>query len=181
MTLQAMSMLVGGVYALTHLPLVLAPALSRRGLAAFPRSEWAGRILAAIALAWAAALVRDMPLGWFDQHKDWLYVVTPAVYVLTVLFVDDLLAPRAFGGLLLLVAEPVLTAARFHPSGARLVLVLLAYGWVGVGTLLVLTPYWFRKTVERICGTDARCRILGAAGLAVGALLIGLGLTAFAA
>lgn len=180
MTVQMMSITVGAVYVLTHLPLVTAPAASRRVLTAFPRNEWAGRILAAIALAWAAVLVKEMPLAWFDQHKDWLYVVAPAVYMLTVLFMGDLLAVRALGGLLLLVADPVMSAARFHPSAARLVLVLLAYGWVGVGTLLVLTPYWFRKTVERLCSDDGRCRLLGAAGIGVGAFLVVLGLTVFA-
>ena len=189
MTLETMSLVVGAGYVVLHVPLAAAPGFSRRALAAFPRNEWAGRILSAIAIAWSAVLVKDMPLGWFDAHKNWLYVAGPVVYLLVIFLMDELLAVRALGGLLLLIAEPVLASARlpllssvhFHPESARLVPVLLAYVWVGIGTVLVLAPYWFRKTVERLCGTDLRCRLSGAAGLAIGILLLVLAKAVFAA
>ena len=188
MTLETISLVVGTGYVLAHVPLAAAPGPARKALAAFPRNGWAGRILCAIALAWSAVLVKEMPLGWFDAHKDWLYVAGPVAYVLVVVFMDELLAARALGGLFLLMAEPVLAAARepflssvqFHPAAARLVPVLLAYGWVGIGTALVLAPYWFRKSMERLCGTDRRCRLFGLAGVAIGLLLIVLALSSFA-
>jgi hypothetical protein len=188
MTLETISLAVGAAYVVAHLPLVAAPGPARKALAAFPRSAWAGRLLSALALAWSALLVKEMPLGWFDAHKDWLYVAGPLAYILVVLFMDELLASRALGGLFLLMAEPVLAAARepllssvqFHPGWARLVPVLLAYGWVGIGTALVLAPYWFRKGMERLCGSDSRCRLFGLTGLAIGILLIVLALAVFA-
>lgn len=171
----------GAVYAVAHAALAAAPAAARRALLSFPRNDWIGRVLALVALVWSALLVHDMPLGFVDAYKPGLYVVTPVIYVLVVVLMGELLAARAFGGLLLLVAEPLLATMRAPGlSSLRLPIVVLAYAWVVAGMALVLGPYWFRKTVEVVCRTDARCRVAGAAGLAVGLALIALGVTVFA-
>ena len=171
----------GAVYVAAHLALVAAPAAARRVLAAFPRNAWVGRALALGTLVWSAFLVNDMPLGFVDPYKGWLYAVTPVVFVLVVLLMGELLAARAFGGLLLLLAEPILASAREPGLSAwRLTMVALAYAWVVAGMVLVLGPYWFRKTAEVVCRTDARCRLAGAAGVVVGVVLVGLGATVFA-
>lgn len=171
----------GALYGSAHMALILAPAAARRVLAAFPRNKWLGRALALVALAWSVRLVMDMPLGFVEPYKRWFYLIGPLAYVLIIFLLDELLAVRAFGGLLLLVAEPVLFSAR-EPglSDWRLPMVVVAYTWVVAGMVLVLGPYWFRKTVEVICRTDARCRVTGAVGLAIGVWLLVLGLTVFA-
>lgn len=172
---------VGAVCVLGHLALLGAPAATRRALAVFPRNAWFGRTLAVVAFAWSTRLVMDMPLGFVEPYKSWLYVVAPLVYLLVILLMDELLAARALGGLLLLVAEPVLAAARMPGLSAwRLVIVALAYVWIIAGMALVLGPYWFRKTVETTCRTDARCRLTGGVGLGLGILMVVLGLTVFA-
>ncbi len=172
---------VGTVFGAGSLLLLSAPAAAARALAAFPRNVWVGRVLAAAALAWSAWLAWDMPMGFVDAYKQWLYVLTPLVYLLVVWLMDEMLAARAFGGLLLLVAEPVLAAAR-QPglSDWRLTLVGLVYIWVVAGMALVLGPYWFRKTAEVMCRSEDRSRMAGAVGLAIGILLVVLGPTVLA-
>jgi len=55
------------------------------------------------------------PLQSVRDFKPILWALAPLCYVLTVCFVEELLAARALGGILLLAAAPVLDAARWHP------------------------------------------------------------------
>ena len=168
----AASLLAGGVMA-------LAPAGTRHALSEFPRSRWPAWALTAAALLWSAWLVRDMEMGQFDVVKPWLPIIAVVGFGLIVYFMDELLAPRALGGLLMLVPTPILDIQRWHASAWRWVLGLLAYAMVIKGMLLVLGPYRFRKWTERYLPTDAACRRAGAACAALGAGLIALGLTVF--
>ncbi len=179
MTIGIFSLGLGVIHLLAGLGLAVTPAGSREWLRVFPRHVWIGRVLAAVALAWSALLVWEMPLGWFDAYKQWLWVGAPVCYLLVVLFLDELLASRALGGLLLLVPAPLLDAARFHESIWRLAPILLAYAWVILGILLVLGPYRFRKWVNVLCATEKRCQWMAWGLLGLGALFVVLALTAF--
>ena len=53
---------------------------------------------------------------------------------------------------------------------------VLAYLWVIAGITLILSPYRFRKVAEFMTRTDQRTRVLGAARLALGLLVLSLGL-----
>ena len=171
----------GTVVGAGALLLLAAPSAVARVLAAFPRNIWAGRVLAAVALVWSAWLAWDMSLGFVDAYKQWLYVLTPVVYLLVVWLMEEMLAARALGGLLLLVAEPVLAATRQPGLPAwRLAMVALVYAWIVAGMALVLGPYWFRKTAEVLCNSENRSRKIGAVGLAAGILLVALGSTVLA-
>lgn len=179
MSLSQLSILVGTVYVVLHLPMVVMPAPVRRGLAAFPRNPWAGGILSGVALVWSAVAVNDMPLGMIDAYKSWLWVIGPVLFVLVVMFMNELLAVRALGGLLMLAACPVLETQRLHDSPWTVVLAVLAYLWVVAGMVLVLSPYRFRHVVERSCATDTLTRVMGLGGVVLGALLVVLGLMVF--
>lgn len=148
------------------------PARVRAELAAFPRSIWPGRILAAIDLVWAAYELSLMHLGGFDAWKVHLYWATPIAIVLCIKYLDELLSPRALGGFLLLAAGPVLDAARWHPSDWRLVISILAYLWVFAGLVFLLSPWWFRRIA--LWADTLGDSGLRAAGLIK--LLIGIGL-----
>lgn len=151
-----------------------APAAVRAGLAAFPRSIRPGRILAAVDLIWAAYELSRMHLGMFDAWKVHLYWMTPLAIYLCINYLDELLSPRALGGFLLLLAGPVLDAARWHPSPWRLVVTSLAYLWILAGLLFLLSPWWFRR-IARLAETDHAVQFGGAVKL-----LAGLGLIALA-
>ena len=181
MSLAELSFWIGGIYVALHLPLVLVPQTVRKILKVFPRNFLVGSVLAAMALAWSAVEVNAMPLGNFIGDYKWLlWILAPVVLGLIMVFMNELLAPRALGGLLLLVANPVLSIQCLSASRATWLIAGLAYIWVVAGTLLVLSPYRFRHVVEKYCSTDVRCRVAGALGVTVGGILILLGLTVFA-
>mgnify|MGYP003608693188 CR=1 FL=1 len=171
--------IVGIVIVIVHIPAVFAPNHFRRALLAVPRSRWPGWALTLVDLAWVSWVIYHASLGRFEFMKPWLYVAAPVSFLLIVFFMDELLAPRAFGGLLLLVANPVLNAARWHDSNWRWVMAFIAYVWVIGGIMLVLSPYRFRQIAEVASKTELRCRLGGALRMAVGTLLVILGLTVY--
>ena len=170
---------VGAIIILAHIPAVLAPDHFRRALLAFPRSRWPGWALTLFDLAWVSWVIYHASLGRFEFLKPWLYLAAPLSFFLIVFFMDELLAPRAFGGFLLLVANPVLIAARWHESNWRWVMAVIAYVWVIGGIMLVLSPYRFRQIAETASKTPLRCRVGGAVRLAVGVGLVILALTVY--
>ncbi|MEI8140132.1 MAG: hypothetical protein WCI03_09725 [bacterium] len=181
MSLAELSLWIGGVYVALHAPLVLAPQTVRKLFKLFPRNFWLGAVLSAMALGWSAVEVNAMPLGNFIGDYKWLlWILTPVVLGLILVFMNELLAARALGGLLLLVANPVLSIQCLSASKATWLIAGLAYCWVVAGTLLVLSPYRFRLAVEKFCATDGSCRLAGAAGVVLGFVLVVLGLTVFA-
>lgn len=151
---------------------VVSPGRVREALRVFPRSRLPGWLLTAVVLAWSGYLLYHGPLGFLQPYRQWLFLLVPAAILLVALFVDELLAPRALGGLLLLWPAMLLEAARWHPSAWRYLVCALAYAMVIQGTALVVAPYLFRVSAERLVGTDARCRLWGAAGGCVGAVLL---------
>ena len=85
------------------------PAAVCAGLQAFPRSKSPGWILAAIGTFWACWVIFHAALGRFEVVKPLIPVLGVATFAAIVYFLDDMLAPRALGGLLLLVANPLFT------------------------------------------------------------------------
>jgi hypothetical protein len=162
-----------------HGTCAFSPESAKRLVAAFPRHKWAGRILATGALLWAAWLVRDLPLGRFEYLKQWLYVVAPVTIGLSFVYMEELLAPRALGGLMLLCPAPILTLARLHDSPLSLVMSLVAYVLAVKGMALLLSPYLFRKVGSRVVASPATCRVMGFAGLTFDLFLVVLALAIY--
>ncbi len=177
--LAQVAMALGGVIGIVNLPWLVLPAQARRFWLAVPRHVWLGRLLAAGAVLWCAWLVRDIELGRFEPLKQWLAFIACGAYMAIIVFMDELLAVRALGGLLLLVPAPILAVARLHDSPWRLVVVTLCYLMAIKGMIYVLSPYKLRVWVERYAGADGHARILGAAGLLVGLFVLVLGVAVF--
>lgn len=143
------------------------------GLASFPRNRPAGWILSAAALFWVAWIVYHARLGSFDAWKPWIWLAGPVTFVAVVVFVDELLAPRALGGLLLLAANPMLQAARTGDSSWSAAFSAFTYVLIVAGIAWMLGPYRFRRWTGWL--TDgARARLTAAGLMAVGLLLAGL-------
>ncbi len=152
----------------------------RRLLDRFPRHVGAGRALSAFALLWAALIVRGTNLGRFEPLKPALFVAAPLTWGAVVWFMDELLAPRALGGLLLLLARPLLEAARLHPHPAARVASVLAYLWVAAGMTLVAAPWWFRRTAAWSARSPSRWRATAVSLLVTGAAFLILAFTVYA-
>jgi uncharacterized protein YjeT (DUF2065 family) len=173
------ALVMAAVILLLSLPLVASPGSVAPALAGFPRCRVAAGILTAASLFWAAMIVYNADLGRFDSLKPGIMLGAVVLFFLVFFLMDELLASRALGGLLMLVATPILNAARFHASGFRLVPVVLAYVIVVAGMALVLNPYLFRKAVERIGPSPARWRAIGGGGIALSVVLLALALLVY--
>jgi len=171
--------MLGGALLLLYVPLIVKPGKTRELMLAFPRNKPAAWILAAVALFWSWCLVDDIHLGRLESVKRWLPIIAVVGYVLIVFFMDELLAPRALGGVLLLIPAPILSAARLNDSPLRHIVSIIAYIMVVKGITLVLSPFLFRKWLLRFLPDKSRCRILGAIGAGISAVLIVLGLTVY--
>lgn len=152
------------------------PAGVRRGLDGFPRSRWPGWLMTSIAVFWVAWVVQHAALGRFEFLKPFLPFAAVALLASVVYFLDELLAPRSLGALLLLLANPLLLGVRWADSAWRIVPVLIAYAWVVIGCALMLHPWLFRRACRRLCATDAAVRRLGWVKGAGGAVLLAAGL-----
>lgn len=127
----------------------------------FPRNKYAAGILTAVNTGWVAWMAFHTPWGGFESLKPTVYLLAPITFYLVVTYLDELLAPRMLGVLLLLVANPILAAARWHDSGWRLIVTTLMYVMIVLSVILVLSPYRFRTWMQFWSRTDGRLRLLG--------------------
>ncbi len=178
--LSTITIITGGLLLLIRAPLLLAPSKARRAVNGFPRNRTAAFILTAVDMVWVAYLVSETALVDKPFFPKWaLFILAPTAFLLITVFVDELLAVRAMGGLLLLVAAPILQSARLNPSQWRLVMALLAYTWVVSGIVLVYSPYMFRLMARYWTSSNARCRAAGLIGVIVSLLLLYLGIVVY--
>jgi hypothetical protein len=167
---------LGVVKILASLAGLSFPRLFAEKLLDFPRSVWPARILSTVDLIWAALLLNEMPMGAFDKWKTALLVLCPLAIVLVPLYLDELLAARALGGLYLLLGAPILDAARWHPSRAAAIMSLSAYLLICFGIALVLAPYLLRRFIAPLLRDEFSIRISAGLGVAVGLLFVILGI-----
>ena len=174
-TLFAITLVLGVLMLGWHLFLCLFPAKAGVCLAGFPRHRWAGRVLTVIAVGWVTYLVWNSQIAWLERYRLLLCVLSPVAYALIIMFVDELLAARALGGIFLLIPVLILEAAFVYPSNTRWVLTIFAYVLVVLGMILVWSPYMFRKMTAPWMAKPNTCRMVGAVGSVVGLGMILLG------
>lgn len=126
------------------------PSHLANGMKAFPRHRVVGLLLTAIALVWSAMFVDQMSLGELSKYKWLLYGIAPVSFYLIVQYLDDLLASRALGGLMMLYPTMMVDSARWIPSPTRYVLIVTGYVMVIIGIWLVLSPFKFRIWAEAL-------------------------------
>lgn len=170
---------MAAILAILSLPCLVGPEQTVSALGKFPRNRVAAGVLTAVCMFWSAMIVYSAELGRFESLKPGLMLLAVVLFFLVFFLMDELLASRALGGLFLLAATPILSAARSHDSSLRLVPVVLAYLIVVAGMALVLNPYLFRKAVERIGVSSARWRAIGGVGMATAILLLALALLVY--
>ena len=174
--LGSLLILLGALGVLAGLVLLRFPAALRAGLAAFPRSKWPGWILTAFCVFWVSWVIRHAALGRFEVVKPLIPVLAVVGFGAIVWFLDELLAPRALGGLLLLLANPMLNGVRWSDSAWRFAVVLIAYAWVVAGCILMLHPWWFRRMAGKFMASAGWLRAAGWGKLLAGAVLAAAGL-----
>ena len=173
------SLILGVAMGAIYGAMLLIPGKMRHGYKLFPRAKVLGWLFSAIALSWACWHLYHMSLGKISEYKDLLYVAGPIVYVLVLICMDELLAARSLGALMVLIPAPLLDAARMNDAPCRLVVVVVAYVMIIKGIFLVFSPYLFRKGVERVLVSDKVCRLYGLCASVLAALIIVLALTVY--
>jgi hypothetical protein len=173
--LARITLILGALLLGWHLILSLTPNRAGAWLLGFPRNKWAGYLLAAGAVGWSTLLVWQAEVAWLERFRLPLCILAPVILALIVVFADELLAPRALGGLLLLIPLPILEAAFLYPGRSRLLMTGFAYLLVILGMVLVWSPYLFRKMTAPWAGKPNACRRVGLAGIALGLGLLLLG------
>jgi hypothetical protein len=176
MTLQWMAIILGGLATAGGLVGVWRPELIKRQAELFPRSVIPAWIFTALCCWLGAKEALAMNMGGLDVYKKYIYVISPAVFFASVVYMKELLAPRALGGFLLLIAVPVLKVARWHESPWRLVIVTLVYLWIIYGFILLMSPWYFRKISAPFMTKDSLFKgtALAKTTLGIGLLLLGL-------
>jgi len=169
--LRIVSLIAGLWLILSHGFALLWPAPLQRWLRKFPRSKTAGVLLLIVDSVWALLLVYTMDLGEFSHLRTILLGVIFASAILAFRYVDEFLAVRALGILLLLVAEPLIEAAFLQPQEGRLLLVAFAYLLAILGMIWVGLPYVLRDQIDWFRKSRALWSAAALAGLVYGGLL----------
>ena len=175
-TLQIIGFIIGGLATLSGVLMLTKPQSVLTAIDSFPRSKFPAWVLTIINMIWSGWLCTQMYLGWFDPYK-WIFYVISGFGILAIIkFLDELLAPRMLGGLLLLAASPCLRTARFFPtpldpSPWRLVISVLCYIGIIYGIYLLCCPWGFRKVNERWTKFDPNLKLGGFMKLSFGVAL----------
>jgi len=172
LSLRAAGLIVGALLLAAHAYAFFNYRSLQTTLREAPRNKTLGTALLAIALVWALLLVSSMDMGEFWRVRRVALVLLPVVFGLMLAYVDEFLTARALGVLMLLAACPILDAAFLEAPRTRLLLPLVAYGWIVLGMFWVGLPYLFRDHVAWATATEARWKKLALSGLGYGALIV---------
>lgn len=155
--------LVALIYGVPGIAALAAPGAASRVVRLFPDNFPTGRILSAVALLWAAALIYFTPLDFIAKFKLAIAAFLLASIPLSWQWMRLLLAARSLGALWCLAPAPILVAVRFAPGAGRLVAVSLCYVMAVAGMASLFSPYLLRDFCFWLAdGGRARMRAWGA-------------------
>ena len=180
--LPLLAALLGAALLALSAPGLLVPARAAAPFRRFARSVWPGRVLAAVCAAWSLLWVAAMPLGsLLDPLFPYLQFLLPVVAVAVCVLLPELLSCRAAGALLVLVPAPLLSAAQWHPSPWRLLVVAVAYAMAVAGMFFVAKPWLLRDAVAWTTSSPRRFRAVSAAFAATALALLACAATVYRA
>lgn len=155
-----------------HAFALLRPKTTRDFLQTLPRSRSMGFILLLVVAVWAWLLAKNIDLGEFSNWRPKLLIFVPVAAWLTWQYVEEFLAARCLGMLVLLAAEPLLESAFLRPEMSRLFLVTLVYVWVSFALFWIGMPYTLRDQISWVTKTDGRWKAAALAGIGYGVVLL---------
>jgi hypothetical protein len=177
--LQTAGILAGIFLLLVSLPSLLKPDYVRGLVTRLPRSRVVGIALLSIAFLWSFWLLVTMEMGEFSGFRRPLLIGLPIGFFLIMRFVDEFLAVRALGILLLLAAEPLLEAAFLRYEGSRLLVTVFAYLLIVAGLFWVTMPYLLRDQLAWSTRSTGRWRSINAIALLYGAAILACAITRY--
>lgn len=172
LSLQTTGISVGILLLATHAAALVDAGAAMRFAKSLPRSRAIAAVLLAAAAVWAFVMVRDLDLGEFSRLRGLMLLAIVAGAILSWVYVEELLAARALGMLLLLAAEPLLESAMLRNEPSRLLLTALAYLWAVAGLFFVGMPYVLRDLIGWFTANPLRWKISCMGGIAYGLALL---------
>ena len=172
LSLQTTGLAVGLLLFLSHALGLIKPSASIQFARAFPRSRVAATVLLLLAAVWSFLLVTEIDLGEFSRLRSLMLLGIVVGAVASWIYVEEFLAVRALGMLLLLASEPLLESCALRSEGSRLLLVSLAYAWVIAGLFFVGMPYLLRDAVKILTSKKQIWLLVALGGFFYGAALM---------
>ena len=127
--------------------------------------------MAAVCIAWSALWLCIMPLGPLMLIREYLWVLLPVAIAAVWIFTPDLLTCRAVGGLLVLLPTPMLSAAAWHPSPVRYVIIVYAYVMIIAGMFYIAQPWLLRDHITWSQAKPVRARTIASIAVTLGLIL----------
>lgn len=181
MKLSTLAIALGLVLFLPHVYALAKPSAFAAAVRKFPRSQAWGFLLMGVGTGWFLWNLDHETISDFAAYKNLMLFGFGAVGVLTCIYVQDFLAVRGLAIVLLLLGKLMLDTARWHDSQWRLLISVMAYVWIVAGMWFTVSPWRLRDLIQWATANESRLRLLSAVRLAVGVLLVILGLTVFRA
>jgi len=179
MSLSAISILIGLLAVIGSGLALFNTNEVKKGIKRFPRSKIPAWILTALCCWMGAHEAFYMNMGFLDAYKKLIYFIAPSVFVASVVYMEELLAARALGGFLCLIAVPIVHIARWHESSWRLLIISIVYLWVIFGIILLMSPWYYRKVASLLLQNEKVLKAASVLTLLLGFLLIALGIFEF--
>lgn len=176
MSLDSIAIFIGAI-ALLFAGIGLAYEHSFRArILNFSRNIFLGRVLALLCCILAAREAYLMNMGGLNQYKHIIFYIAPIVFFCACIYMKELLAARALGGILCLVSVPIVKVASLSGVNYFQAISLLCYLWVLIGMTLLLSPWQFRKISKRLMQGSKQYRAFMCTHIFLGIILITLGI-----
>jgi hypothetical protein len=173
------SVVIGAAVIAGRLPGIVWPERFREWAVKFPRSVWWGRGLMLVVAVWAGINVFRAASGDWAWARPLVVIGFPVGYWLVIQFAPHFLALRGAAAITLLVAKIMVDAADTSELPARLVVTTLAYVWVVLAIWMAVAPHHVRDLLNVVMANNKRCRAVCSVGVAIGAVLVALGLNVY--
>ncbi|MFA7174128.1 MAG: hypothetical protein WC340_12105 [Kiritimatiellia bacterium] len=156
---------------------LLIPAKMNTLMTKFCRSQILGILLCVVSWAWAGYALWVLPIDFLLPYQKYIPYLIAAFIPLTCIGMENLLACRALGGILVLYPYTLLQVARVHQSPWRILIVAIAYISIIKGMTLLLYPWKMRQCILWMQERPLLMRTGGVINLGLGAALLYLGIT----
>jgi hypothetical protein len=176
MSLQSIAILIGLLAVGGGLVGIIRPELIKRYAELFPRSLVPGWVFTVLCCWLGAKEAMAMNMGAVDVVKPYIPFIAVGVLAASVVYMKELLAPRALGGFLCLIAVPIVRTASTSGKPMFQILVAVVYLWVILGIVLLMSPWYFRKIYAPILANAALFKSMAFAKTALGMVFILLGI-----
>ncbi|MDF7823074.1 hypothetical protein P4B35_03560 [Pontiellaceae bacterium B12227] len=176
MSLQWIAIIIGMLATAGGIVGILRPDLVKRFAELFPRSTVPAWVLTALCCFLGAREASAMNMGAVDVIKPYIPFIAVGVFAASVIFMKELLAPRALGGFLCLIAVPICRTAAMSGSPLFPVLTVLIYLLVIYGIIILMSPWYFRKFYQPFMTNEGLFKVAAFGKTLIGLLILILGL-----